>query len=1367
MSDIPTRIQNAINQTQPFFRQLDYLVDTLSSLYQQLMVRLSPLIEHFRPIWQDPLWQMVGLIVAIIFAIVLVIFGVKYLKRVVMWTTRVLVGSCRWIYRTLLWPWRKIGQGWQQRKAKRASTGTIRRRRRHIHANRAANAIKFLITRREWRYHLPWTLLIGEDSDNRAALIQSVKTGRRANLLPQEKRMLGQRSGWHFYDHGVVIETCGDELSETLNQLHWFRPERALDNITLVISAKSLLNDPQPGALDALGERVFQQLWQVQKTSGFVLPVYVFISDCDQVAGFEAFWQAQPDTQRQQMVGWSNPYRLERAFNLVWIREAFVSTLEALQNAQLRVASSGGALSEIDDFMLFVNRFAKLEMPLTEVIKSAFTRSGLQESPPLRGVYFCGQYDQRTAFVEDAFHQKIFAERHLASMVEKRRFSTNQLLRRFQIGTLVAAVVMTGWLGIDIVRFYQWNQYVRGTYQQLSQLAPDDSATGANTYQLLIGLNHISQRNLSLMIPLSWFDWQEIDKERLVAQNLIQKTLLVGLDARLKLRAKQLSLLMSEEDLAQTSYPVLMQTMQVFQKQLLGFVQNQNYLALLASPKASTQGVSEKLTSLLNYLYDNPVPTGIDLNDQLIVGAVRRANYAEPWIVENRPLVSTSLIMRYLDDLTHHLHDALIKYAQQLPIAAVQRFNNTLQPVSEQNKMPPAQIIPASQAFQRWLNTTKKDWLTTSVNSSPCSVLEHQFDAIRQALLPHGFYNSQDLARMQARFSPERCDQAVRQALVSVTASPFGSLFQFDQRGLLSESSDLTAMLKSLNTITKIGFVREGFPPFIDSSEPIILWQPAPLQKLISALADYQNYLTQPGHTSLFVGALQNRLQQATQRLLSNAMIHPSQQVGPPAAVLDIVSYREKRLHNAVKSFTQVQGLLIQIDSLLKQQGDYASVQWLNQQIQKFIFQQLKIADQLVRDYHLYQPLNAPQWQQSTLSQALFDISSGKSLKAYLTNQRQRLSYLAYNQTQPLIIYLQNTQTGLSNERVQRWLATLQNLRDFERGEPNNMPLLLDKLIGKKFKQAAVSECSSLDLMRELSGEDGWFAIRHDQIIRQVAMHCSSSEQSLAIARYVDIAEQFNQDVAGKFPFADSPVAGGGDVGLKALHRYLERYRQDSQGLFALLTQERQKDHQIPQSWIHFIQQMDAISAFMQQAWDDKTKTWRVALKVTFNAPNQQGQGNNQVIQWTLSDDKHVAGFPNGDDQLTWQPGQPLSLSLRWAEGSAYRPQDMAGQAAAHKPRIDPQERTATFISQGKWGLFQWLRRYDSDEMHAAHGARLLSFYVPVGLKDESGNTKPLSSPTYISRSNILLQAQVADETGQWHTVAFPDSFPTYAPKFK
>lgn len=1321
-------------------------------LFDALFQRLYPLIEQLRPIWQDPLWQALLLILLVVLFVLLGVVLIRLLKGGAVGALNLLLTGTKKLGKAFLTAIQWLGSLAKNLLQKVKTKRSFQQKLNLVQVRRAMNAIQYLTTQREWRYHMPWSLLIGEHESGKTQLIQSVKKGRRAQLLPKEKRMLGTESGWHFFDHGVVIEPKPDKLHTMLEQLHWYRPERPVDNIILCVSAQTLLSRDSSAVLEELGEQLFQQLWSTQKQTGFVLPVYLFITQCDQVEGFSAFWNAQGSETNEQMIGWSNPYRLDTAFSLDWVSEAFEQLLQSLQSAQLRVAAGGQEIADIDRFMLFLHQFSQLQAPLTTVMKSAFARSSLQEALPLRGIYFCGQMEQNTVFVEDAFQQKVFAERNLSSILEKRRFSSNKLLRKLQMGTLGAAVLLTLIFGIDIVRIGQFNQYSTEKLQQLKYITPDCTAQGADTYKLLKGLSDISQQSMSLSMPLSWFDYEEREKQQQVAKHLLEKSLFVGLECRLKQRADAL-IVATQAKLSEGNYPALVRQLEDYQAQLLSYERNQAGFTTLAGPLESTQGISKKFLNLLNYLYDNPVPEDINLHSELIMGAIRFSYFSPDWMQDDKPLVSRVHSSRFLDNLTQRLQQALLQHVQEIPIAPIQKFNAQAQVIAKDRTLSPSSINRDFQDFTQWLKQTNADWLAASPENSPCGLLAEQVEIMRHDLVQFGF-DSVQLERMVSRFSQQECDKVVRDELASLNTAPFGVLFKLDSQGLLSESPELKQLIAKLKAITELTFVKGIFPPVVDSSEPIVLWQEAPLQQLMDTLIRLQAFSVRHSQSSLFESALRNRVQQVTERLLSESMVRPSQQVKAPKPVHDLIAYQERSVSNAVISFKQVRELLLQILVLLHQQGDSANALWLNQQVQGFVTQQLKLLEKLVVEYHLYQPIASPQWQKPHFAQALFNLNDDKQTQAYLLNQRQQMSYFAFNYAQPLLQYLQNSESGLSDVLVQRWLATLQDLGRFERGEPNNQVTMLDDLVAQKLVQITNNECPQQGHFDVSHDNQSWFAKRRSQIEGQVNLHCASADKKAVIARYMTVANLFNEQVAGYFPFADVDQAGAKDIKAKTLKNFLEQYRAASKNLLPDINKLRQKDASIPTSWRDFIVQMNLISAFFNNTWQAKPKQWQVNLNVKFDALEKQAKGSNQIIYWALLSGHNQAQFPNGETAVNWSPGDEFRLDLRWAKGSAYLP-----LKRGENPSVDAL--TASFESRSQWGLFEWLSRYGNEVVSLNDEEHLLSFYVPVALKGESAH---LEAPAYVSRSNLVLQAVVVDAKGEWQPFALPHHFPAYAP---
>src|SRR6185312_5730078 len=115
---------------------------------------------------------------------------------------------------------------------------------------RAMFALRYLSTLGEWRYQVPWFLMVGSTGTGKTSLTASIGTGRRQDLLLKERQLQVSGTGWTFFDKGILIDPDRAPKDDAaLQNLHWQailtqlmhqRPERPADGLVLVLSARAL-----------------------------------------------------------------------------------------------------------------------------------------------------------------------------------------------------------------------------------------------------------------------------------------------------------------------------------------------------------------------------------------------------------------------------------------------------------------------------------------------------------------------------------------------------------------------------------------------------------------------------------------------------------------------------------------------------------------------------------------------------------------------------------------------------------------------------------------------------------------------------------------------------------------------------------------------------------------------------------------------------------------------------------------------------------------------------------------------------------------------------------------------------------------------
>ena len=350
---------------------------------------------------------------------------------------------------------------------------------------------------------------------------------------------------WCFFDNAVVLDVAGelggrrDDLGHKdrgwnafLRLLLKYRPQNAVDGVILTIPCTDLMGPPalkaeRIAAIRASAAGFYQRLWRAQKVLGMSFPVYILITKCDQITGFNSFCNALPRHLQDNIFGWSNPYTLENSFTSSWLYEAFEEISEQLVQLQLEIFADKESVEDKDDLFFFPSKLQELQSPLQAYLDILFKRSGYHQPFFLRGVYFSGDGADsaiqvmeanpdigrflpeetsidaepsfpyhvepetihttpvRPAFLKDLFEQKIFQERALARPVFGFLISRNRAVLAAQIAILL--VIVVGGLGLTFG--YRHLDDREQTLQNLLDKIPNQLRVAHEAQQGLTAIN--------------------------------------------------------------------------------------------------------------------------------------------------------------------------------------------------------------------------------------------------------------------------------------------------------------------------------------------------------------------------------------------------------------------------------------------------------------------------------------------------------------------------------------------------------------------------------------------------------------------------------------------------------------------------------------------------------------------------------------------------------------------------------------------------------------------------------------------------------------------------------------------------------------
>lgn len=370
---------------------------------------------------------------------------------------------------------------------------------------------------RRFIYELPWYIIVGAPGSGKTTAL--VNSGLDFPLAGQYGKAALQGIGgtrncdWWFTDQAVVIDTAGryttQDSNENIDKTEWqgflsllkkYRPRQPVNGVVLTLSVSDLLtfdDDELLVHLTALRER----LNELQGAFGIELPVYLWVTKVDLLAGFNEFFGNYSKEQRNQVWGFTFPCS-DSAKTSRPTKAAFEQEWAVLEQSLFSVQDAHLA-QELDQrrrnyIYAFPQQFAGLHVRLAKAVDFVFAESRLAQMPLLRGVYFSSGTQEGTVFdrvlgslrrsfssagrvltpqnadggksyfLHDLLVKVIFAESHLAGRNvkwERRTRALTYLGYGFSVLLLVGAIV--AWL----VSYGNNNDYLAQTGKNADKVA--------------------------------------------------------------------------------------------------------------------------------------------------------------------------------------------------------------------------------------------------------------------------------------------------------------------------------------------------------------------------------------------------------------------------------------------------------------------------------------------------------------------------------------------------------------------------------------------------------------------------------------------------------------------------------------------------------------------------------------------------------------------------------------------------------------------------------------------------------------------------------------------------------------------------------
>lgn len=1277
-----------------------------------------------------------------------------------------------------------------------------------LNTDKALKAIKYLTTYREWRYKTSWYLLCGDVSSGKTSLVHSVTSGRRQHLLLKEKKLVTEGTGWRFFNKAVVIDvegryfmaseesTSGAWWNTIVELIQRYRPERPLDGILLTISVESLLKTDGQTRLNDLGDHIYKQLWEIQKQYAFVLPVYIVVTKCDLLDGFNEFWKPFEDSRYDEIFGWSNDHTLDNAFSPVWINKAFSYIEDGLHKAQLDIASSQSNIENLDAFFLFPSHFKNLQKPITALLTKIFEKSVFHESFFFRGLYFTGkvsvpeELDQSKAkhvigFSNQLFEEKIFSETHLARAVQQSLISRNQLIRRIQLGSIAVLIGLWIWFVLDEISLNRQINTVTTVLRSVQGVTLECMQDTQAVNNLLLQIAEMDGGSLSrLGIPVSWFSSVDKDLSQYLADAVFGKVIFPNMECLFHRKLYDLIYTKIEDSIIENnSVTALNKIRQELEERLDAIVEYERMHAVfneLSIEKTDDSHVLEEFSSVADYLFKRSLPVEFHQKKNLYEKALLKVSYEQGAGLNNKnsPLTKAHiekyrlLLTARIEKMSMQLQAAIIKNSimpERLAtrIAALQNSD-----IEKGFSDKPTSFTDDVQHFTLWLESLKTNWLQLVDTQNPCDAIQQKIlNFIETAKVYH--YPDTRLNKAVNLFGRNACYVPFVKQLIVNRLPGVGQLFYEKENHVLAVKDQANHLIKGSGALEELSYIYIETDVSKPIEFPVLYWDINKLNTALSYYLEYENFLSQSqpndqGESgSVYKLIAQAKLQRIITSLLREAQLN-SIPVNANSALLKPLSIKEERIALQIQNFRKVSAVMQQLTTVFSQLGWRDNYTWLTSVSRLYVIKILEELSGLVEESRLYEVNPKPRWEAGNFVEALYELNNDIQVKDYLNNQKNRIEYIAYNYAEPLISYVINTsdagsQSGLSV--IDKWRNTLNEINRHQRKDPVGKVNQLDQYFLTRLNMLNRNNCAEqLKDISELNRGHDIFSIAQRKIGQSVVQYCQTFNQDMVSSQYILLADAFNKTLAGRYPFSYPLDAGRYEADIDAVKIFFDQYRDSYEGLAnrLLLWEKADKNQDIIQFARELEQSAQFFNALFFKNADGTLVQQPVNIRADFRAHPEQAHGSNQIISWMLSNGSDTLVYPDGDDVFNWSPGTPLSLTLKWASGSSFEPIKLAG---AWQPEVE--DVNATFASGGDWALIHFLQTYKTSGFTKSEildqENHLLGFNTPLSVRGNSASEAKQTSKTYLRVSLRVIDPK----TKQTALLKLPGRFPAYAPDLK
>lgn len=1039
--------------------------------------------------------------------------------------------------------------------------------------------LKTYIPGKEFRYEIPWYLMIGAEDSGKTELLRNLNLELPIGKPDFEGQIGELACNWWFFDRGIVLDVSGqlvlgknspksdDKLwKHLLNLIKKHRPKRPLDGIVLSIPVTELIGASVLNQDEIIlrAKQLHRKLWMLQNQLMMKVPVYVVLTKSDALPGFTEMVKELPESRLNEIFGWSCPYALDVSYSQQWTYDLFSHMKQALQKVRSLIFTQNSVSKTRNLAFLLNTSMDRIQKNLSLYLDTIFQDSAYHESFFLRGVYFTGDaytptqvrkiaqqksqdiidptgevFSTPTAltgrqivFANHLFEHKIFRESDLGQPILHILASTSKALNFGKAA--VGGLCLTWFLGLLMVSHELshmhkiadplLNQIHRAT-EGIAQLQGPQKKMQREIYlneqtkailELMGEISHT--KTWSIFIPASWFSGLDTALQEALTVAYDHIILAALYNELIKKGDAIVALNRMEEKFDYASVSSLNPLSLPAFKNLQSFVsavKEFEQYVTLYNNIEVSQSIGDVL-KLINYIYHIDLPKHMFSNRVFYKSALARTSDLNVYVQGLKARASDKLKERF-DNFVRAVFDF------DNNASSIVKLHNELDQLSKPGSKlvddgDLRKLLALTKAVMLQMSGPDLKWAENSAFNPG-----DEFSALMTDIASAEILGVTVAAEVSQKVAESF--ESYKRHLTSLR-TPLTKNFFVNINGVLrcDVSDSFKLFVKILEDFMKQSFMLEDLivqeikpvPP-----EKLLFWDPITLNNAEKIIDDYNGFVdnTLLEVPSEFRNILKFIGLNSLRKKVINVIAKSQSFQDAPAQFMSF-SMRET-LNSQVQNIKLVTPQFKKLLSVFSMNDIQFKTTGLSEILVSQTYDLLRKVDKMLDTENLFgvRDTNFDWWDgEMNVGFKAFGVDDQEGLEGYLSAQLQRVSYYAKDLAQHLLNFLRiaNLENSPSDLPIlHRWSRILSQIDYYDQKKPGNSVAGLEEYVIKTMNQTSMNNCGSLGS----EGTGDYFLERRRKIQTLLNKRCTRLSRARFSERYGRIATFFNSNLSDRFPF--------------------------------------------------------------------------------------------------------------------------------------------------------------------------------------------------------------------------------------------------------